>query len=457
MVKNILGLDLGVASIGWAYVQEDDKNSENNKIIKLGVRVNPLTVDEQINFEKGKPITTNASRTLARSGRRNLQRFKLRRANLIDVLKKGNILKEGDLLAEVGKNSTFQTQKLRAKSAKEKIELSDFVRVLLIINKKRGYKSSRKAKNEDEGQIVDGMAVAKKIYEDNLTPGEYSYQLLLEGKKQLPDFYRSDLQSEFDKIWKFQKQFNPEIFNGELYKALEGKNKNATWKILEIPFTLVGIKQIGTLQEKKIEKYLWRSEALKKQLDFESLAIVLQEINSNLNNSSGYLGAISDRSKELYFNNETVGEYLYQQLKASPHTKLKNQVFYRQDYLDEFEKIWETQSQYHKELTKELKDEVRDVVIFYQRKLKSQKGLISICEFENREIEITENGKTKKKVVGLKVAPKSSPLFQEFKIWQVLNNLQFQNLESKEIFPIALEFKQSIFDEVNIKGRLSAK
>lgn len=457
MIKNILGLDLGVSSIGWAYVQEDDKNSANNKIIKLGVRVNPLTVDEQINFEKGKPITTNASRTLARSARRNLQRFKLRRSNLIDVLKKGNVLKEGDFLGEVGKNSTFQTQELRAKSAKEKIELSDIVKVLLLINKKRGYKSSRKAKNEDEGQIIDGMAVAKKLYEENLTPGEYSYQLLLEGKKQLPDFYRSDLQAEFDKVWNFQKQYYSETLTDNLYKELQGKNKNATWAILKEPLSLVGIKQVGTMQEKKVERYLWRSKAVKKQLNFESLAIVLQEINSNLNNSSGYLGAISDRSKELYFNNQTVGQYLHQQLKVNPHTKLKNQVFYRQDYLDEFEKIWETQAKYHKELTKELKDEVRDVVIFYQRKLKSQKGLISICEFENREIEITENGKIKKKIVGLKVAPKSSPLFQEFKIWQVLNNLQFQNLESKEVFPVDLEFKQSIFDEVNIKGRLSAK
>lgn len=457
MIRNILGLDLGVSSIGWAYVQEDSENSENNKIIKLGVRVNPLTVDEQLNFEKGKPITTNAGRTLARSARRNLQRFKLRRSNLIDVLKKNNILKESDLLAEVGKNSTFQTQELRAKAAKEKIELSELARVLLLINKKRGYKSSRKAKNDEDGQIVDGMAVAKKLYEENLTPGEYSYQLIQQGKKQLPDFYRSDLQTEFDQIWDFQKQFNPEIFTNELYEKLRGKNRNATWKELEIPFSLVGIKQTGTMQEKKAEKYFWRSEAVKKQLDFESLAVVFQEINSNLNNSSGYLGAISDRSKELYFNNQTVGEYLFGQLKENPHTKLKNQVFYRQDYLDEFEKIWETQSKYHNELTKELKEEIRDIVIFYQRKLKSQKGLISICEFENREIDITESGKTKKKTVGLKVAPKSSPLFQEFKIWQVLNNLQFQNIESKEIFPIDLDFKQSIFNEVNIKGRLSAK
>lgn len=457
MNKNILGLDLGVSSIGWAYVHEDSKNFENNKIIKLGVRVNPLTVDEQLNFEKGRPITTNAGRTLARSARRNLQRFKLRRSCLIDVLKKNNILSETDLLAEVGKNSTFQTQELRAKATKEKVELSEFARVLLLINKKRGYKSSRKVKNDEDGQIIDGMTVAKKLYQENLTPGQYSYRLLQEGKKQLPDFYRSDLRSEFDKVWNFQKQFHPDIFKEELYTDLQGKNKNSTWAILQEPFSLVGIKQTGTAQEKKTEKYFWRNEAVKKQLDFESLAVVFQEINSNLNNSSGYLGAISDRSKELYFNNQTVGEYLFQQLKANPHTKLKNQVFYRQDYLDEFEIIWDTQSKYHKELTKGVKEEVRDIIIFYQRKLKSQKGLISICEFENREIAITENGRTKKKTVGLKVAPKSSPLFQEFKIWQILNNLQFQNVETKEAFPIDLDFKQSIFNEVNIKGKLSSK
>lgn len=268
MTKNILGLDLGVSSIGWAYVQEDATSPENNKIIKLGVRVNPLTVDEQLNFEKGKPITTNAGRTLARSARKNLQRFKLRRDNLIEVLKKNNILKENDFLAEVDKNSTFQTQELRAKAAHEKIDLTEFARVLLLINKKRGYKSSRKAKSDDEGQIVDGMAVAKKLFKGNLTPGEYSYQLLHGGKKQLPDFYRSDLQSEFDKIWDFQKQFNPEILTNELYERLSGKNRNATWKELEIPFSLLGIKQTGTMQEKKSRKILLEKRSSKKTIGF---------------------------------------------------------------------------------------------------------------------------------------------------------------------------------------------
>ena len=104
---------------------------------------------------------------------------------------------------------------------------------------------------------------------------------------------------------------------------------------------------------------------------------MITEINNNLNQSSGYLGAISDRSKELYFNKETVGQYLYKQLKLNPHTPLKNQVFYRQDYLDEFNTIWGTQSKFHKELTEELKQEIRDVIIFYQRRLKSQKDIFT--------------------------------------------------------------------------------
>src|SRR5690606_32558021 len=114
----------------------------------------------------------------------------------------------------------------------------------------------------------------------------------------------------------------------------------------------------GSREEKKLNAYLWRSKALKEQIDSSEAAYVLTEINNNLNNSSGYLGAISDRSKELYFNRETVGENLFKQIKINRHARLKGQVFYRQDYLDEFEKIWETQKQFYPELTDELKTEI---------------------------------------------------------------------------------------------------
>lgn len=465
MAKNILGLDLGTTSIGFAHIIEGD-TPELSSIQKIGVRVNPLTTDEQTNFEKGKPVSVNADRTLKRGARRNLDRYQDRRKNLIDALLKANIISNETILAENGKNTTHSTYLLRARSAVEKIEKEELARVFLAINKKRGYKSSRKAKNEDEGQIIDGMAVAKRLYEENLIPGQLSYQLLKEGKKYLPDFYRSDLQSEFDKVWDFQKQFYPEILTDDFYKELKGKGQRATSAMFWTKYAFnTADNKAKSREEKKLQAYLWRSEAINKQLEKEEVAFVITEINNNLNNSSGYLGAISDRSKELYFNDQTVGQYLYEQLKTNPHTRLKNQVFYRQDYLDEFEKIWEIQAKFHSELTENLKTEIRDIIIFYQRKLKSQKGLVSFCEFESQNKII----KGHKKTIGLKVAPKSSPLFQEFKIWQVLNNVLVRKKGSKkrvakENTPALLdeeknEFyfdQQLVFNELNIKGNLKS-
>ena len=469
-MKRILGLDLGTNSIGWALVEEAENKEENSSIVKLGVRVNPLTVDEQQNFEKGKSITTNADRTLKRSMRRNLQRYKLRRENLIEVLKENKIITDDSILYENGNCLTFETLRLRAKSVTEEISLSELARVLLMINKKRGYKSSRKAKSTDEGQLIDGMEVAKLLYDNNWTPGEFAYQLLKQGKKYIPDFYRSDLHDEFDRIWNFQKQFYSDILTDELKEKLYGKNEKQTWAICQQPFNIVGIKRETKGEELKKENYLWRVNALTQKLDLEQLAVVISKINVNINGSSGYLGNISDRSKELFFNKQTVGQYLVSKLDEDPHYSLKNKVFYRQDYLDEFETIWEKQAQYHKELTNELKKEIRDIVIFYQRPLKSQKGLISVCELEGKLVEIIVDGKKKKKVIGPKVCPKSSPLFQEFKIWQILNNIQVSGKiipnENTDLFGTEISYikgkrflnqeeKEILFEELNVKENLT--
>ena len=191
-MKKILGLDLGTTSIGWALVNEADNSEEKSEIIKLGVRVNPLTVDELSNFEKGKSITTTADRTLKRSMRRNLQRYKLRREELIKILKENNFISDSTVLSEEGNHTTFQTYRLRAKAVNEKISLEELAKVLLMINKKRGYKSSRKAKSTDEGALIDGMEVAKILYNEDITPSQLCLRLIREGKKYLPEFYRSD-------------------------------------------------------------------------------------------------------------------------------------------------------------------------------------------------------------------------------------------------------------------------
>ena len=469
-MKRILGLDLGTNSIGWALVDEaSSKSNEESKIIKLGVRVNPLTVDEKANFEKGKPISTNADRTLKRGARRNLQRYKLRREHLSNLLLNAKIISQDSLLTEIGKNTTHQTLKVRAKAAKERIELDEFARVLFAINKKRGYRSSRKTKTEEDGVAIDGMSTAKILYDKNLTPGEFVYKELNAGKHYIPDFYRSDLQDEFSQVWESQKSHYPKILTDTLFRELKGKNKTQTWAICKEPFLLEGIKLNGNRTEQRLTKYKLRVDALTQKVSLEHLAIALQEINNDQNKSSGYLGKISDRSKILYIDRLTVGEYLWKQIENNPHTSLKNQVFYRQDYLDEFEKIWETQAQYYSKLTQELKEKVRDTVIFYQRKLKSQKGLLSFCEFESWEVVRKDKegspilnkstGEPKRQQIGQRVIPKSSPLFQEFKIWQNLNILELisKNSNNHERFRLEEEHKNLLFEELNLRGALSIK
>ena len=439
-MKRILGLDLGTTSIGWALVDEAECPEERSSIIRLGVRVNPLTTDESQNYEKGKPIETNTARRDNRSARRNLQRYKLRRSALISLLKEHGFITDDTILSEQGNASTFETYRLRAKAVTEEITLEQFARVLLMINKKRGYKSSRKAKGEEDGKLINGMDVAKRLYDEDITPGQLCLELLESGKKALPDFYRSDLENEFDRIWSCQSLFYPDMLTDALREELYGKNTTQTNAIIGKYFQWVEVERIwnelearnedkevlhqykGEARttkgiEQKKENYLWRAKALSEKLHPEKLAVVIKEINKELNSASGYLGAISDRSKHLFFNHLTVGQALMQTLRENPNASLKNKVYYRQDYLDEFEILWENQAKYHPELTPELKQEIRDVVIFYQRRLKSQKSLISICEFERKEQVVEVDGKKKTILTGSRVIPRTSPLFQEFKIW----------------------------------------
>ncbi|MDE7165564.1 MAG: type II CRISPR RNA-guided endonuclease Cas9 [Bacteroidaceae bacterium] len=453
-MKRILGLDLGVSSIGWALVNEAENSNEKSSIVKLGVRVNPLTSDEQTNFEKGKSITTNADRTLKRGMRRNLQRYKQRRAELIRKLKEGGIITDDSLLYENGNRTTFETYRLRAKAANEEITLEELARVLLMINKKRGYKSNRKAKDKDEGTLVDGMEVAKKLYEEGLTPGQYSLSLINQGQKYLPDYYRSDLQAELEQIWKTQKAFYPDILTDDFREKLQGKSKTATNNLFIKSYQIYS----PTLKRDNARAQLlqWRVEGLTQQLSLENISAVMSDLNGQINKGTGdHLEKISDRSKELYFRKQTVGQYMMAVLESNPNASLRNMVFYRKDYLDEFEQIWTTQSQFHPELTRELKHDIGNITIFYQRPLRSQKGLVKICELEQKKMDTLVDGKPKTITIGSKVCPKSSPLFQNFRIWQRLNDLRLIDSNASLSRNLELDEKQLLARELSIHEKLS--
>lgn len=263
------------------------------------------------------------------------------------------------------------------------------------------------------------------------------------------------MQSEFNLVYTHQAQYYPDVLNSELQEKLKGRDQAKTKDI----FSAIHNIKCAEIKERKMQSITvakWRTEALTQQLDLEQVVLVLASINGDIANSSGYLGAISDHSKELYFNHLTVGQYLMQKLDADPHFRVRNRVFYRQDYLNEFETIWECQKQFHPELTDERKEIIRDTVIFYQRKLKSQKKLLSFCELESKQIEVKENGKPKRVTVGSRVSPKSAPIFQQFKIWSVLNNLTLiSKLDACEL-PLDFESKKILAEELQFVSSIKA-
>ncbi|MDR0972263.1 MAG: type II CRISPR RNA-guided endonuclease Cas9 [Bacteroidales bacterium] len=443
-MKKILGINLEVPAIGWAVVNEAENENETSKIISLGVRVNPLNSEEIVAFEKGGALTTNSNRTTHRLLRRNIQRRKLRKENLINILIENGFINKDTILHEKGKNSTYETLNKRSFAVNEKISLEDFARVLLMINKKRGYKSNGKL-IKDEQLFSDSLLIAKKLYEEKLTPAQYCLSLLDSGNKNFPSFYISDLKNEFSLIWERQKTFYPHILTEQLRKSLQDKTRANFWFLLQSAFNesekIEIIKRDKKGEKLAIENLIWRKEALENKMSPYQIAIILQDINNAILSSSNYLGKIYDNSKELLLNNLTIGQYLVLSLKENTLQSLKDKMFFRQDYINEFNILWNKQAEFYKEegnniFNDELKKHIRDNIIFYQRPLKSQKRLIHFCKLETKN----------------RVSPKSSPLYEEFNIWNTLNSVRIFNKNEENVTiesgKLSLEEKNKLYERL---------
>lgn len=85
-MKNILGLDLGTNSIGWAVVSSNNEADAPAGITAAGSRVIPMTADTENEFAKGNAVSQTNVRTTYRTARRRRQRQLLRRERLLRVL-----------------------------------------------------------------------------------------------------------------------------------------------------------------------------------------------------------------------------------------------------------------------------------------------------------------------------------------------------------------------------------
>lgn len=213
MIKNILALDLGVASIGWALIED---NNGKQKILGIGSRIIDFENAEASNFGNGSSISKNAERTKARTARKCYDRYILRRTALTNFFRNHDMLPNEDLI----KLDSLSLWGLRARAVNEKVSLPELARILYHLNQKRGYKSV-KGDTDDSSMrayVTEIYERNKVIHNDNLTIGQFFFKKLSENisyrcKNQI--FPRSAYVEEFDKIINTQRIYYPTILTDD--------------------------------------------------------------------------------------------------------------------------------------------------------------------------------------------------------------------------------------------------
>lgn len=146
-----IGLDLGIASVGWAVI-EDDINGNPIRIIDLGSRI----FDAAEHPKDGSPLAQ--PRRDARGSRRRLRRRNHRILRTKRLLEKYNIISQKEI-EDMYENYNFQfnVYELRVQALEEKLSNRELARVLINFVKRRGYKSNSKAEensSSDAGKLL---------------------------------------------------------------------------------------------------------------------------------------------------------------------------------------------------------------------------------------------------------------------------------------------------------------
>lgn len=451
-MKKILGLDLGTNSIGWALIDQNFPEKQG-KIVGLGSRIIPMDQGTMGEFERGNSVSQTKERTGFRSVRRLRERHLLRRERLHSVLNILGFLPEHyaqhiDFVTHFGqfkndcepnlvyrpdglsgrpeflfKNSfnemmaDFKVHQpallennhkvpydwtiyyLRKKALTERIEKQELAWLLLNFNQKRGYYQLR---GEDEEETINKLVEF------------YALRVI--------DVVDSGDRKGKEDIW-----YNVILENGWIYRRTSKTPLDWVGKIKEFVVT-TDINEDGSVKKDKDgkEKRSFRAPSeddwtlIKKKTEFEI-----------------------DQSKK------TVGSYIYDVLLSNPTQKIRGKLvrtIERKFYKQELKMILEKQIEFHPELkdSKLYSECVRELykqneshrnglenkdflhlfmndIIFYQRPLKSKKSLISDCRYETRAYK----GKDGLIVLDpVKCIAKSHPIYQEFRLWQFLQNLR---------------------------------
>jgi CRISPR-associated endonuclease Csn1 len=461
-MQKILGLDIGTNSIGWALLDYEFGNNDS-KILGMGCRIIPMDGEMLGNYEAGVSVSQTANRRQARGSRRLKDRYKLRRKRLITTLKilgwvpdnfeAGHILPVlPEQLAEM--HTLFGTTQitqdwlvyfLRKKALTEKVELTELARILLHMNQRRGFKSNRKANNEST--IV--------------TINENDEQLpTRENKIEVVSIIAV---KDTGEINRGKKVFEITLGNG--IKGTIARDTLPDWEGKEMEL------EIRTIRSKK-DQALRYEFAMPNKSDWQKLKEAIQ--------------------KDISISRLHIGEYLLNEILKNRNYRIRERIIDRSLFIAELTAIWETQKQFHPELSsREKNNQIADTlyvhnqekkkeikvndllhillhdIIYFQRPLKSKTSTIGDCRFEKKSIWL-KDAKGNEIQPGLKVIPVSAPLFQEFRIWKTIHTLkvfikekkvngEFKTDVDETSFHITPVMKELLFDFFDTREEIEIK
>lgn len=451
-MRNILGLDLGTNSIGWALIDAD-----LNHITNAGSRIIPMDAATMGDYEKGNLKSSASERTDFRRTRRNYERAILRRERLLRVLNKMNFLPQhfkeqidfdehpgkfknhGEPLLAYCKDTEGKSQfvfessfkemlhdfsqrhpeyvvdgkliphdwtifYLRKKALHQAITKEELAWIILNFNTKRGYyqlrgKDEATANEEDAGKKEEYMrlkvAAVENIGVNAKKKGFYKYQITYE--------------------------------NGATQEVSSPKQPRETGDIVDVIVTTT-LDKDGSVKLSKDGTPLISLRTPKP----DDWTLVKKRTEHSISQSG-----------------LTVGEYIYEHILTDPSVKVRGKLVHtieREYYKSELIRILEKQQEFIPELTDtalyaaciaELYrnnsthiDSIKnggftellvDDIIFYQRPLKSKKSLIADCPFETYIYKDKDNTWKKRPI---KCISKSHPIYEEFRLWQFFSNLR---------------------------------
>jgi len=275
--QNILALDIGATSIGWAILKADSARKPIS-VLDSGSRIFDAGVDGDLTaIRKGQDKSNAIARREARSVRRRLDRTARRMTKLFNHLTEAGLMvkpaahvnhsnsdkresrsarkhrkriekavaRDKHLAAYdkdcyrkwVSRLKTESADKktisglrkkfpyfLRAKALDEKLEPLEIGRIIYHLAQRRGFESNRKAPTDkEEGQVKEGISELRHKIEESgaRTLGEY-FSLIDPETDRIRRLWtsRDMYRQEFNLIWESQSRFYPDLLTDELRSLL---------------------------------------------------------------------------------------------------------------------------------------------------------------------------------------------------------------------------------------------